>query len=352
MDVAAKRMPARALGLTWAKVDPGDRDLDVALGVADEMRPRQADDHPGLDRQSSRRRPRPMSPSPRSTSASSTSPTSSRRRRTTGISASASSAWISAISTACSSTACRACPASLRSGGDGGPARLAAPPPTEKLVALLFRHRRRRRPTARRRVTFDMPDFNGTVRVMAMAWSKNGVGHATKDVIVRDPVVVTASLPRFLALGRHLAPPRRDQQRRRARRRLQTDGRRPRSRRRRRRPRPHRAAEGEGAGQLQPADRRVRSRRLQDHGEPRLADRRDLAEGTRPRRPAAGHAGDAAQSRRRQWRRHAHRRQGAARGIRAGHGLGRGLDRRRRAASTSPESSPPSTATPMAAPSS
>ena len=33
-------MPARALGLTWAKVSPGDRDLDVSLDVPDEMRPR------------------------------------------------------------------------------------------------------------------------------------------------------------------------------------------------------------------------------------------------------------------------------------------------------------------------
>ena len=33
-------MPARALGLAWAKVDPGDRDLTVSLDVADEMRPR------------------------------------------------------------------------------------------------------------------------------------------------------------------------------------------------------------------------------------------------------------------------------------------------------------------------
>ena len=50
-------------------------------------------------------------------------------------------------------------------------------------------------------VSFDMPDFNGTVRLMAMAWSKQGVGHADRDVIVRDPVVVTASLPRFMAPG-------------------------------------------------------------------------------------------------------------------------------------------------------
>ncbi|MDA4836191.1 hypothetical protein NY536_32685, partial [Enterobacter hormaechei] len=36
---------------------------------------------------------------------------------------------------------------------------------------------------------------------MAVAWSKAGVGHASKDVIIRDPVVVTASLPKFLAPG-------------------------------------------------------------------------------------------------------------------------------------------------------
>ena len=44
-------------------------------------------------------------------------------------------------------------------------------------------------------------EFNGTVRVMAVAWTKDAVGHAQADVIVRDPVVITASLPRFLAPG-------------------------------------------------------------------------------------------------------------------------------------------------------
>src|SRR3546814_10512888 len=36
---------------------------------------------------------------------------------------------------------------------------------------------------------------------MAAVWSKTGVGHAVKDVVIRDPVVITASLPRFLAPG-------------------------------------------------------------------------------------------------------------------------------------------------------
>ena len=36
---------------------------------------------------------------------------------------------------------------------------------------------------------------------MAVAWSKTKVGSAEATVIVRDPVVVTATLPRFLDLG-------------------------------------------------------------------------------------------------------------------------------------------------------
>ena len=36
---------------------------------------------------------------------------------------------------------------------------------------------------------------------MAVAWSADKLGHATKDVIVRDPVALTVSAPRFLTLG-------------------------------------------------------------------------------------------------------------------------------------------------------
>jgi hypothetical protein len=36
---------------------------------------------------------------------------------------------------------------------------------------------------------------------MAVAWSKGKVGKASRDVIVRDPVVLTATLPRFLRSG-------------------------------------------------------------------------------------------------------------------------------------------------------
>ncbi|MCY4213674.1 MAG: MG2 domain-containing protein [Gammaproteobacteria bacterium] len=50
-------------------------------------------------------------------------------------------------------------------------------------------------------VPISVPDFNGSVRVTALAWTKTAVGSASEDVIVRDPIVVAAALPRFLALG-------------------------------------------------------------------------------------------------------------------------------------------------------
>jgi uncharacterized protein YfaS (alpha-2-macroglobulin family) len=50
-------------------------------------------------------------------------------------------------------------------------------------------------------VVFDIPAFAGTARVMAIAFSRDKLGAASKDVIIRDPVVVTATLPRFLLTG-------------------------------------------------------------------------------------------------------------------------------------------------------
>ncbi|WP_337267185.1 alpha-2-macroglobulin family protein [Oryzifoliimicrobium ureilyticus] len=88
----------------------------------------------------------------------------------------------------------------LRTGGDGGEVSLQASPPKEKLLAF-FSGPVKLDATGHAKVTFDLPQFNGTARLMAVAWTKTGVGHATRDVIIRDPIVVTASLPKFLAPG-------------------------------------------------------------------------------------------------------------------------------------------------------
>lgn len=89
----------------------------------------------------------------------------------------------------------------VRSGGDADNGlRLQSPPPTEELVAY-FSGPIEVGADGYARTSFDIPSFNGTVRLMAIAWSDTGVGQAEADVLVRDPVVVTASLPRFLTPG-------------------------------------------------------------------------------------------------------------------------------------------------------
>ncbi|SLN20284.1 hypothetical protein PEL8287_00838 [Roseovarius litorisediminis] len=89
----------------------------------------------------------------------------------------------------------------VRSGGDAGnEMQMQSPPPTEELVAFFSGPLQVGR-DGMARASFDMPDFNGAVRLMAVAWSDRAVGQASDDVIVRDPVVVTATLPRFLAPG-------------------------------------------------------------------------------------------------------------------------------------------------------
>src|SRR5690625_2849924 len=79
-------------------------------------------------------------------------------------------------------------------------ARLKAPPPTEPLVAF-FSGVVEVDEDGIARAGFNLPDFNGTVRIMAIGWTESAVGHAVKDVTVRDPVVVSAALPRLMAPG-------------------------------------------------------------------------------------------------------------------------------------------------------
>ncbi len=89
----------------------------------------------------------------------------------------------------------------VRSGGDAtADAGLQGPPPTEELVAY-FTGPVEVGADGYARAEFTLPSFNGTVRLLAVVWSATGVGEATADVLVRDPVVVTASLPRFLSPG-------------------------------------------------------------------------------------------------------------------------------------------------------
>ncbi len=88
----------------------------------------------------------------------------------------------------------------IRTGGDSGAGVLQGSPPTQPPLAL-YSGIVTVGPDGTAEVEFAIPAFTGTVRVMAVAWSDDKVGHSSGDVVVRDPVVVTTTLPRFLLSG-------------------------------------------------------------------------------------------------------------------------------------------------------
>jgi uncharacterized protein YfaS (alpha-2-macroglobulin family) len=88
----------------------------------------------------------------------------------------------------------------IKTGGDAGGLDPSTSPPTQKPLAL-YSGLVTVKPGGTAEVSFDIPDFAGTARVMAVAWSKDKVGRAAGDVTIRDAVVLTATLPRFLLNG-------------------------------------------------------------------------------------------------------------------------------------------------------
>jgi hypothetical protein len=198
LDTAARRMPGRAIGLAWFSIDADSHKLEVALPLPEKARPRQPLSVPievaGLASGEEARLvvaavdvgilnltgyewpdPRGYFFGQRLLSA--------EIRDLYGFLIDGMQGTRGAI----------------RSGGDES-ASLGAEKPTQEPLAL-FSGIVKVGTDGKAKVTFDLPAFNGTVRVMALAWGKTKVGAATKDVIIRDPVVVQATAPRFLAEG-------------------------------------------------------------------------------------------------------------------------------------------------------
>lgn len=87
----------------------------------------------------------------------------------------------------------------IRSGGDGAAAVQGEAPTQEPLAR--YSGVVKVGPDGMAKVDFELPAFNGSVRVMAVAWSAGRTGQASADVIIRDQIVAQATLPRFLAIG-------------------------------------------------------------------------------------------------------------------------------------------------------
>src|SRR5438067_3375207 len=90
----------------------------------------------------------------------------------------------------------------LRSGGDQFARRsVAGLPDKSSRVVALFSGLVRLDGDGAAKIHFDVPDFQGQLRLMAAAYSARKIGSASGAFTVRDPVVTMVSLPRFLAPG-------------------------------------------------------------------------------------------------------------------------------------------------------
>jgi alpha-2-macroglobulin len=199
LDQAAKRLPGRALGLAWFSVDRERRSLGVTLTAPERARPRQDLTLPvqltGLKAGESARitvalvdvgilnLTRYAAPDPTQYFLGQKALGPELRDLygylIDGMQGSAGA---------------------IRSGGDAGGGELADSPPSQAPLAL-YSGVVAVGPDGAARVTFPLPSFNGTGRVMVTAWSGDRVGQAQADVVIRDPVVLSATLPRFLDVG-------------------------------------------------------------------------------------------------------------------------------------------------------
>lgn len=92
-------------------------------------------------------------------------------------------------------------PGQLRSGGDGFGRQLdGSAVRTVKTVAL-FSGPLAVGADGKVTIPLELPDFNGELRLMAVAWNQTQLGKADTPLLVRDPLVARAYLPRFLAPG-------------------------------------------------------------------------------------------------------------------------------------------------------
>ncbi|MFC0283733.1 alpha-2-macroglobulin [Camelimonas abortus] len=198
LDVEARRMPGRAVGLAWFSVDRASRELAVKLETPAQIRPRGqlavpvtlAGLQPGEEAfvtvaavdvgilNLTRYEP----PQPQAHYLG--------QRR---LGAAARDLYGYLID------GMQGAPGALRSGGDAA-VTMHGDPPTQAPLAR-YSGVVKVGPDGRAVVTFDIPAFNGALRVMATAWSARRVGSASADVIVRDPVAILPTAPRFLAIG-------------------------------------------------------------------------------------------------------------------------------------------------------
>ncbi|WP_417912536.1 alpha-2-macroglobulin family protein [Candidatus Electronema sp. TJ] len=194
----AKKGADRAVGLVWLPVDPADRRLEVAVNAPEQTRPRQVAQVPvsvkGAEAGSEIRL--------------TLAAVDEGVLQLTNFVSPDPIAWFFAKPQLGMDVRDmygqliippESKPLVLREGaGEDG---LRGAPQANVKVVSLFSGVVKAGPDGIATVPLDIPDFNGRLRLMAVAWSKEKSGAASKAMQVNDPVVVSPSLPRYLADG-------------------------------------------------------------------------------------------------------------------------------------------------------
>jgi uncharacterized protein YfaS (alpha-2-macroglobulin family) len=198
MDEAQKRMPSRAIGVRWLPIDQSGRHLKVAVTLPDKVKSGAHVDVPlKIEGLASGEEARVV-----------VAAVDLGILNLTRFETPAPEKWFSQQQKLAFEIrdfygklidGMHADRGKLRSGGDGT-ASLQGNPTVETVVSL-YSGIVQVKDDGTASVSFDLPDFNGTVRFMAVAWSKDKVGHGSGDLIVRDAVALTAAVPRFMTLG-------------------------------------------------------------------------------------------------------------------------------------------------------
>jgi alpha-2-macroglobulin len=198
LDTKAKRMPGRALGLAWFGIEAATHKLDISLGAPEMARPRQTLTLPiklgGLA---------PGEEAAVTVAAVDIGILNITRFKTPDPKDYFFGQRKLAIEIrdlyGLLIDGMEGSAGAIHTGGDGS-AGVEGNLPTQEPLAL-YSGVVRVDSNGEAKVSFDLPAFNGSVRLMAAAWSKTKVGGAEAEVIVRDPVVVAGTLPRFLSIG-------------------------------------------------------------------------------------------------------------------------------------------------------
>ena len=198
MSIEEKRMPGRAIGLAYGSVDPAEKKLQVSIEAPAEIRPRQIVDATvrvaGLQ--------------PGDQAYLTLAAVDQGILNITDFQPPSLSEWYFGkrrlgveIRDLYGKLIDRmqGAPGTVRSGGDASGS-LDAPPPMDELVSI-YSGVVTVGPDGTAAVPLPIPDFNGSLKLMALAWTKTAVGEANADMLVRDPVVVEVSRPIFLAPG-------------------------------------------------------------------------------------------------------------------------------------------------------